>query len=64
MPRNFVGDSFSVSLISVAEEVWIREGEYQDFLSTFFCLTAPKNFLGEPFCAVFQKNSGTEKVNG
>ena len=23
-----------------------------------------KTFVGEPFCAVFQKNSGSEKVNG
>ena len=55
VPRNFVGKSSSVSLLSGAEEVWIREGEYQVFLSTFFCLTVPKNFVGEPFCAVFQK---------
>ena len=34
------------------------------FCRTFFCLTVPKNFLGEPFCAVFQKNSGSEKVYG
>ena len=26
VPRNFVGISFSVSLLSGAEEVWIREG--------------------------------------
>ena len=26
------------------------------------CLTIPKNFVEEPFCAVFQKNSGSEKV--
>ena len=24
----------------------------------------PKNFVGEPFCAVFQEISGSEKVNG
>ena len=24
----------------------------------------PKNFVGEPFCAVFQKNSGSKKVYG
>ena len=24
----------------------------------------PKIFVGEPFCAVFQKISGSEKVNG
>ena len=26
-----------------------REGEYQDFPSKIFCLTVPKNFVGEPF---------------
>ena len=30
----------------------------------FFCLTVPKIFAGEPFCAVFQKISGSEKVYG
>ena len=25
------------------------EGEYQDFPSKIFCLTIPKNFVGEPF---------------
>ena len=39
-------------------------GEYQDFPSNIFCLTVPKNFIGEPFCAVFQKISGSEKVYG
>ena len=29
-----------------------------------FCLTVPKNFVGEPFCAVFQKNSGNDIVYG
>ena len=62
--RFFVGRPFSVSLLSSAEKVWIRErGEYQDFLSKIFCLTVPKNFVGEPFCAVFQKNIGSEKVS-
>ena len=28
VPRNFVGKSFSVSLPSGAEEVWIREGGF------------------------------------
>ena len=54
-----------MSLISGAEKVWIRErGEYQGFLSKFFCLRVPKNFVGEPFCVVFQKKFGCEKVNG
>ena len=37
-------------------------GKYQDFPSKVFCLTVPKNFVGEPFCAVFQEISGSEKV--
>ena len=65
MLRNFVGNPLSVSLLLGAEKVWIRERwEYQDYLSKIFCLTVPKNFVGEPFCGVFQKKSGGEKVNG
>ena len=41
-----------------------KRGEYQGFPSKFFCLTVPKNSVGEPFCAVFQKISGSEKVYG
>ena len=32
------------------------------FFVEFFCLAVPKNFAWEPFCAVFQKISGSEKV--
>ena len=35
-----------------------------DFVLKFFCLTVPKNFIREPFCAVFQKISGSEKAYG
>ena len=31
------------------------------FSVEIFCLTVPKNFVGEPFCAVFQKISGSQK---
>ena len=37
-------------------------GEYQEFPSKYFCLTLPKNFVGERFCDVFKKNSGSEKA--
>ena len=37
-------------------------GLCHDFPSKIFCLTVPKNFVGEPFCAMFQKISGGEKV--
>ena len=39
-------------------------GEYQDLPSKKFSLTVPKNFAGQPFCAVFQKFSGSEKNYG
>ena len=32
------------------KSLWIRKGEYQDFPSKIFCLTVPKNIVGEPFC--------------
>ena len=41
-----------------------KRGKYPDFASKFFCLTVPKNSVGEPFCAVFQKVYGREKVYG
>ena len=64
VPKNFVGESFTVAIISGIEKVWIRGGGYHDFPSKIFCLNVPKNFVGEPFCAVFQKISGSEKVYG
>ena len=38
--------------ISGSEKVYGEEGagaEYQDFPVKFICVTAPKNFVGEPF---------------
>ena len=31
------------------------------FCRNFFCLTVPKKFLEEAFCAVFEKNSSSKK---
>ena len=39
-------------------------GLCNDFLSKNFCLTVPKHFVGEPFCAMFQRNCSSEKVYG
>ncbi len=41
-----------------------RGGEHQDFLSKNISVTLPKTFVGQPFCAVFQKFSSSEKVYG
>ena len=49
----------------VAKKFMDKRGwKYQDFPSKIFCLTVPKSFVGEPFCAVFQKISGSEKFYG
>ena len=40
----------------------IREGGgNHDFSSKLFCVRAPKLFVDDPFCAVFQNNSVSEK---
>ena len=49
VPKIFVGEPFSVALISGIEKVWIGRGEYQDFPSKNFCLTVLKISLGESF---------------
>ena len=41
-----------------------REGEVSRFPSKFFFLTVPKHIIEEPFCAEFQKKSGSEKAYG
>ena len=55
MRRGF-GESFRVSLFSGIEKFHVAERYVTifDFLSKFFCLTVPKIFVGESFCAVFQ----------
>ena len=45
---------FRVSKIFMLQRVMSR------FSFEIFCLTVPRNFVGEPFCAVFQKVSGTD----
>ena len=64
MPKEFVREPFRVSLISGMEKSLASEGYVLIFelLSNFFCLILPKKFVGEPFCAVFHKIFGSEKV--
>ena len=51
VPKNFLKEPFSVSLISGIGKFYASEGYVTifDFLSKFFCLTVPKNFVKEPF---------------
>ena len=37
-----------------------KGGGVSKFSVENFCLAVPKNFAGEPFCAVFRKVSGSE----
>ena len=64
MPKVFVREPFRVSLISGMEKIFASEVNVTifEFLSKFFCVTLPKRFVGEPFCAVFHEIFGSEKV--
>ena len=42
----------------------IWHGSIKTCRQNFFCLTMPKSFIGRPFCAVFQKISGSENIYG
>ena len=63
VPKNFVGEPFSVSLVPGIKKKLCLRGLCHFFIE-FFCLAVPKNFEGEPFCAVFQKVAGSEYVYG
>ena len=52
LPNNFAEEHVCVSEnFGYRKNLWIRGGggECHDFLSIFFCLIVPKNFVGEPF---------------
>ena len=60
MPKFFVRETFSVSLLPSTEKVLIREGDYQVFPLKIFCLTVAKIFVREFFIvSLFLR---TEKV--
>ena len=40
------------------------DGEVSRFPSKLFCLTVSKNIVAEPFCALFQEVSGSQKFYG
>ena len=61
--KNFAGEPFRVSLISGFESFLLKRVMTRFFVVLFY-LAEPKNFAGKPFCAVCQKNSGSEKVYG
>ena len=64
MPKKFVGESFSLSVISSIEKINASEGYVTIFRRNFFCLTVAKHFVEEPFSAVLQKIAENEKIYG
>ena len=63
MPKNFVGEPFcAVFQKNSGSEKFMdkRGGEFQDFQSKIFCLTVPKNSVGEAFAVAII--SGIEKI--
>ena len=49
MPKKFVPEPFSVSLISGIKKFWIRVGGSIAIFRRSFCLTVPNFFIGEHF---------------
>ena len=63
VPKTSVGQPYRASLISGIETFYSSEGSVTIFCRNFLSHSADK-FRREPFCAVFQKNSGSQKVYG
>ena len=66
MPKSFVGESFSLSLFSGIEKINASEGFVTIFRRIVF-VSQYRNISKkneEPFCAVFQKISGSENFYG
>ena len=64
VPKTYVVEPFSVSLVSDNEKFCSSVGYVTVFRRKTFVLTVPKLSVEEPFYAVFQKISGSEKVSG
>ena len=53
-----------MSPFSGIENFYASKGYVTIFCRIFFCFTVPKHFVEEPFCAVFHKVFGFEKIDG
>ena len=61
VPKNFVGEQFSVSENFDYRKSFLHEKAISRFCVENFCLTVPKNFVGDPFCV--SKNSCIENFH-
>ena len=55
MLKIFLGEPFSLKLISSIEKIYASDGYVTIFRRKFFCLTLSKHFVEEPFCDCFRK---------
>ena len=62
VPKNFIGEPFSVSFISGSKNFMLQRPMSRFSFEKFLSHSAGK-FRREPFCAVFQKTSGSEKFS-
>ena len=63
VPENFARELVSVHYFRESKR-FMLERVISRFSVDFFCLTVPKILVDEPFCAVFQKTSGSEEIYG
>ena len=63
MPKNFERQIFSVSIILGVERVYASAGHVSIFCRKILSQSAKKFHMGT-FCAVFQINSGSQKMFG
>ena len=59
-PKNFKKKPSTVALV-LGIEISYDKGGYVTISCRFFCLAVPKKFVEEPFCAVFQESSVSQK---
>ena len=59
-PENFIKKPSTVVLVLGIENFYDKRG-YVTISCRFFCLTVAKKLVEEPFCAVFQETSVSEK---
>ena len=66
MPRNFVGEPFSVSLTSGIEKLYASAGYVTifDFLLKTFCLTVPKKSVVESFTVALFPGTDKDWIGG
>ena len=53
-----------VCLYFRVSKMFMLQRVMSQFSVQFFSLTVPKHFVEKPFCDVYQKKSGSEKVHG